>query len=117
MPLVSEIQRILSSISSNSENGQLITDEVYTMALKICFTDKSVHLFTAQRSWAYMKSEPTGRVPPPPPIFINVENSLLQIHTAVLFANTCLQHLPRLVFCFYFSRPDSETETVSHEMT
>ena len=67
MPLVSEIQRNLSSISSNSENGQLITDEVYTMALKICFTDKSVHLFTAQRSWAYMKSEPPGRVPPPPP--------------------------------------------------
>ena len=89
MPLVSEIQGILSSISSNSENGQLMTDEVYTMALKICFTDKSVHLFTGQRGWAYMKSEPPGRVPPPP-VFINVEKSLLQIQTAVLFAKTVL---------------------------
>ena len=63
-----------------------------------------------------MKSEPPGRVPPPP-IFINVEKNLLQVHTAVLFTNTCLQHLARLVFCFDFSRPDSKTETVSHEMT
>ena len=57
VPLVSEIQGILSSISSNSENGHLIMDKVYTMALKICFTDKLVGLFTGQRSWAYMELE------------------------------------------------------------